>query len=99
MITQIYGALQDDGRWLCEDIKGFDSFEDNFKHHPIAALLYGFSVTVCMNSGLSTADGAGLGTLGFTEPLAREMTAEAGFREFELLAIENPMNNYYLLGK
>ena len=37
LIAQIYGALQDDGRWLCEDIKGFDSFEDNFKHHPIAA--------------------------------------------------------------
>jgi hypothetical protein len=52
-----------------------------------------------MNSGLSTADGAGLGALGFTEPMAREMTAQAGFREFELLAIENPMNNYYLLGK
>ena len=32
-------------------------------------------------------------------PSAREMTAEAGFREFELLAIENPMNNYYLPGK
>ena len=99
LIDQIYAALQDDGRWLCEDIKGFDSFEDNLKHHPIAALLYGFSVTVCMNSGLSAADGAGLGTLGFTESVAREMTGRAGFREFELLEIENPMNNYYLLGK
>ena len=99
LIDQIYAALKDDGRWLCEDIKGFDSFEDNLKHHPIAALLYGFSVTVCMNSGLSAADGAGLGTLGFTESVAREMTGLAGFREFELLEIENPMNNYYLLGK
>ena len=40
LIGQIYGALKNDGRWLCEDIKGFDSFEDNLKHHPIAALLY-----------------------------------------------------------
>ena len=52
-----------------------------------------------MNSGLSTADGAGLGTLGFTEQLAREMTARSGFQDFQLLNIENPMNNYYLLNK
>ena len=65
----------------------------------MAALLYGFSVTVCMNSGLSTADGAGLGTLGFTQQVAKTMTQQAGFREFQLLDIENPMNNYYLMGK
>lgn len=99
LIKQIHGALKDDGQWLCEDIKGFETFADNLNQHPVAALLYGFSVTVCMNSGLSTADGAGLGTLGFTQQLAETMTAEAGFRGFELLNIENPMNNYYLLSK
>jgi hypothetical protein len=52
-----------------------------------------------MNSGLSTADGAGLGTLGFTQQVAKTMTQQAGFREFQLLDIENPMNNYYLMGK
>jgi 2-polyprenyl-3-methyl-5-hydroxy-6-metoxy-1,4-benzoquinol methylase len=99
LIVQIYAALKADGQWLCEDIKGFESFEENLEHHPAAALLYGFSVTVCMNSGLSTADGAGLGTLGFTHQVAETMTQQAGFREFQLLDIENPMNNYYLMGK
>ena len=99
LIEQIFAALRGDGYWLCEDIKGFESFADNLAQHPVAALLYGFSVTVCMNSGLSTADGAGLGTLGFTEQLAREMTARSGFKDFQLLNIENPMNNYYLLNK
>lgn len=99
LIQQIHGALKDDGFWLCEDIRGFESFAENLQQHPIAALLYGFSVTVCMNSGLSTEDGAGLGTLGFTEQVARQMTAAAGFSKFEQLPIENPMNNYYLLQK
>ena len=99
LIEQIHAALKGDGYWLCEDIKGFDSFEENLQHHPVAALLYGFSVTVCMNSGLSMADGAGLGTLGFTENVARTMTSQAGFRGFRLLDIENPMNNYYLMNK
>ena len=99
LIAQIYAALKADGQWLCEDIKGFESFEENLEQHPVAALLYGFSVTVCMNSGLSAADGAGLGTLGFTQQVAKTMTQQAGFREFQLLDIENPMNNYYLMGK
>ena len=99
LIEQIHGAVKDDGFWLCEDIKGFDTFAENLEQHPIAALLYSFSVTVCMNSGLSTADGAGLGTLGFTEQVARQMTGASGFTGFEKLDVENPMNNYYLLSK
>ena len=64
LIEQIYAALKGDGFWLCEDIKGFETFAENLEQHPVAALLYSFSVTVCMNSGLSTEDGAGLG-IGF----------------------------------
>ena len=29
LIAQIYAALKADGQWLCEDIKGFESFEEN----------------------------------------------------------------------
>ena len=36
----------------------------------------------CMSSALSEPDGMGLGTLGFPEPVARKMTAEAGFTRF-----------------
>ena len=59
----------------------------------------GFSLTICMSSGLSTSDGAGLGTLGFTEKLAEEMTQDAGFSGFKNLEVDTPLNNYYLLTK
>ena len=99
LIADIHACLKQDGYWLCEDIRGFESFQENLRNHPIAGLLYGFSVMVCMNSGMSAADGAGLGTLGFTHDLAKEMTAAAGFTGFSQLPFENTMNNYYLLSK
>ncbi len=99
LIDDIFAALKPQSYWLCEDIKGFETFDENLQNHPIAGLLYGFSVMVCMNSGLSTRDGAGLGTLGFTRNLAEQMTLAAGFAEFSQLAIDSPMNNYYLLKK
>ena len=52
-----------------------------------------------MSSGLSTADGAGLGTLGFTEALAKKMMTNAGFAEFANLEVDTPLNNYYLATK
>lgn len=99
LIQQIHSALAEDGIWLCEDIRGFETFEENMAKHPLAAMLYGFSVMVCMSSGMSTTDGAGLGTLGFTEGVARQMTAAAGFQQFEKLDVDNPMNSYYVLKK
>lgn len=99
LIEQIDAAVIDDGFWLCEDIKGYETFAENLEQHTIAALLCGFSVTVYMNSGLSTRDGAGLGTPGFTAQVARQMTAASGFTGFGKPDIENPMNNYYLLSK
>jgi hypothetical protein len=59
------------------------------------ALMFGFSVTTCMSSALSEPGGAGLGTLGFTEDLARSMTREAGFTRFRTHDFANPMNAYY----
>jgi len=39
--------------------------------------------------------GVGLGTLGFHEPKAREMCAEAGFSSVRKLPVENAVNNLY----
>lgn len=99
LIADIYKSLKPGGVWLCEDIRGFESFEENLEKHPMAGMLYGFSVMVCMNSAMSTPDGAGLGTLGFTEGVARAMTAEAGFEGFSRLDVDNPLNSYYVLTK
>ena len=95
LLRAIRRALKDDGAWLCADIRSFPTFEENLAEHPMAALLYGFSVTVCMSASLSTPDGAGLGTLGFNEEVARRMSAEAGFSRFQTLEYGNAINSFY----
>jgi 2-polyprenyl-3-methyl-5-hydroxy-6-metoxy-1,4-benzoquinol methylase len=99
LIEAIHAALADDGTWLCSDIRSFPDFADNLAKHPIAGMLYGFSLMVCMSASLSTPDGAGLGTLGFNEVVARGMTSAAGFTRFRRLDYDNPMNNYYEIRK
>jgi len=99
LLDAICRSLKDDGTFLCEDIRSFPSFRDNLEKHPLAGLLYGFSIMVCMSSALSTRDGAGLGTLGFNEEVARSMTAQAGFTRFRRVEYDNPMNNYYEVRK
>jgi hypothetical protein len=48
-----------------------------------------------MSSALSEPDGLGLGTLGFHEGCAREMTAAAGFTRFKRLEIDHAVNAFY----
>ncbi len=99
LIAAIRDALTSDGIWLCEDIKSLPSFDENLRENKYAAMLYGFSIMVCMASGLSKADGAGLGTLGFNESIAREMSDAAGFTRFRRLDYDNPFNSYYEIRK
>lgn len=94
-IRAVRRALRDDGTWLIADINGRPTFEENLAHNPMTAMLYGFSVLSCLSSSLSEPDGAGLGTLGFSEPVAREMTAAAGFTRFRRHDFGNPVNAYY----
>lgn len=95
LIAAIERALEADGTWLCQDIRSFPTFEQNRTDNPFAGLLYGFSVMVCMSAGMSKPDGAGLGTLGFNEVVAREMTAAAGFSRFRRLEHKNNFSNFY----
>jgi SAM-dependent methyltransferase len=95
VMRAIGGALRSDGTWLIADINCKATFEENLADNPLAQLLYGFSVLCCLSSSLSEPDGAGLGTLGFTEPLAQRMTAEAGFTRFRRHDFDNPFNAYY----
>jgi hypothetical protein len=46
---------------------------------------------------MSTADGAGLGTLGFSAGTAENMTRAAGFTSFERLDIEHSVNAFYAI--
>ena len=95
LIADIFAALKPTGSWLCSDIRSFPTFAENLEDNPHAALMYGFSLMVCMNSAMSEEGGAGLGTLGFNEDVAREMTSSAGFSRFRKLDYETAVNSYY----
>jgi 2-polyprenyl-3-methyl-5-hydroxy-6-metoxy-1,4-benzoquinol methylase len=93
----IRGAIRPDGTWLIADIKCYPSYDENVAHNPMAAMMYGSSVLTCMSSALSEPGGLGLGTLGFHEGLAREMTRAAGFGRFEALDLGHPVNAFYVV--
>ena len=95
VIGAIRRAIKPDGTWLIADIKSHPTFEQNLAENPMAAMMYGFSVLGCLSSSLSQPDGAGLGTLGFSEPVARQMTAAAGFTRFTRHDFDSPINAYY----
>ncbi|KAA8498574.1 hypothetical protein FVE85_6159 [Porphyridium purpureum] len=100
LIDAIFRSLKPDGIWLCADIQGKQTFALNMKENPIAPLAYGFSLLVCMSSGLSVPEGAGLGTLGFHEQKAREMSERAGFTKFRNIPFQcDVMNVFYEIGK
>ena len=90
-------AMRPDGAWLICDVKAHEGYEENVERNPMAAMMYGISVMACMSSALSEPGGAGLGTLGFHEKLARQMTAEAGFTRFEPLDLGHPVNAFYVV--
>jgi 2-polyprenyl-3-methyl-5-hydroxy-6-metoxy-1,4-benzoquinol methylase len=95
VMKSIRKAIKPDGTWLIADVHGQPTFESNLTDNPLAPVMYGFSVICCMSSALSEPGGLGLGTLGFPEPVARKMTAEAGFTRFATKDFDNPINAYY----
>ena len=97
VMRRIRAAIAPEGVWLIAAIKAKESYEANVAKNPMAALMYGTSVLTCMSSALSHAGGLGLGTLGFHEGLAREMTEAAGFTQFEPLDLGHPVNAFYVV--
>ncbi|MEN8159332.1 MAG: class I SAM-dependent methyltransferase [Myxococcota bacterium] len=95
LIAAIRRSLPADGTWLCADVKGKPTFAENLNENPIAPLAYAFSVMVCMSAALSLPGGAGLGTLGFHEQKAREMTGAGGFSRFRQIDYEGDIFNAY----
>jgi 2-polyprenyl-3-methyl-5-hydroxy-6-metoxy-1,4-benzoquinol methylase len=97
VMRRIRQAICEDGVWLIADIKARGGYQAEIERNPMAAMMYGFSVLICMSSALSEPGGAGLGTLGMSRDLAREMTREAGFTRFEPLALDDPINAFYVV--
>ena len=96
-IAAIRKGIAPDGTWLVADIKAQPTYEQNVEKNPMAAMMYGFSVLVCMSSSLSEPDGAGLGTLGLHSDLLQEMAAASGFTRFEPLDLGHPVNAFYVI--
>lgn len=96
VMRAIRRAIRPDGVWLICDIKARDSYEENVKKNPMAPMMYGASVLTCMSSAMSEPHGAGLGTLGFSENVARKMCTEAGFTRFEPIDFGHPINAFYI---
>jgi len=92
-------AIKADGVWLIKDIRSEDTYAENLEN-PAVTMLFGFSILYCMSSALSEPGGAGLGTLGFSPAVCKEMGSDAGFNNFKILDFEDdPFNNYYELRK
>eukprot|EP00039_Didymoeca_costata_P022774 m.347326 g.347326 ORF g.347326 m.347326 type:complete len:346 (-) comp32387_c0_seq1:53-1090(-) len=90
LIDMVKKALKPNGTWVLADIYSQDDIRKNIAQ-PSAGMMYGFSVSLCMSCALSEEGGEGLGTLGFTVPIAKKMMAKAGFH-CEVLE-ERPLEN------
>jgi 2-polyprenyl-3-methyl-5-hydroxy-6-metoxy-1,4-benzoquinol methylase len=88
-------AIKPDGVWFIVDIDGAATLGANLDN-PMAALLFATSVSTCLQSARSTADGLGSGTFGLPEPAMRKLVEDAGFTRFERVAgLAHPLNAYY----
>ena len=95
MMQAIRKAIKANGTWLLVDIKAHDTFALNAQKNPMAPLMYGISVLSCMSSAMSSPDGAGLGTLGFSANTAEAMAKDAGFSRFARLDVDHSINAFY----
>lgn len=93
-MAAIRRAIRADGTWLVKDIRCAAEPRDNLRN-PMAAMMYGFSVSSCMSSALSEPGGAGLGTLGLDPERLRSMATDAGFSSVRVHDVGEPANLYY----
>lgn len=96
VLAGVARALRDGGTFLMVDFAASSALEENLEN-PLAPFLYGVSMMHCMPVSLGLG-GMGLGTM-WGEQKAREMLADAGFREVDVLSIEtDPFNTFYVAG-
>lgn len=87
-------AVKDDGTWLVKEIRSTGSFADD-RRNPVLALMYGMSVTVCLQSSLSEPGAEGYGTLGLPPQRLEAIARAAGFSVVRQHDIGEPPNLYY----
>jgi SAM-dependent methyltransferase len=75
--------------WILGDIPCQDGIRNNVNHFTGSSMYFAFSTCLCMASSLSSPGGAGLGTLGFSVPVAERMLKQGGFDKVDVL-LEHP---------
>lgn len=93
LMKSIRGALKTDGTYLMLEMNCSPKLEENA--NPVGRFLYAVSTLYCMTTSLAH-DGAGIGAA-MGEPKARELAAQAGFRQFRKLPIDDPFSMLYEL--
>ena len=94
LIQQVQRALKPGGVWILGDIPSRATVRENIEQNPKAATYLAFSTCLCMSCSMSTADGAGLGTLGFSVPVAQKMLRENGFSSVKVV-LETPSSRWF----
>lgn len=95
-LNAAFKTLKPDGHCLVIDIAQPETITEKLSH-PGAPMMYGFSLGLCMSSGLSEEGGAGLGPFGLPASKLEAMAQEAGFTRFRITDVEDPFNAYYEL--
>jgi 2-polyprenyl-3-methyl-5-hydroxy-6-metoxy-1,4-benzoquinol methylase len=90
-LRHIHKLLKPGGTLFIAEPKVSDRLEDNV--NPIATMFYGFSLLHCMTQSLAQG-GAGLGAC-MGQAQMESMVREAGFGQFEPLAISSPLLLFY----
>jgi len=91
-IAQVKTALKPNtGVWLLADVPAKESIRANLSSSDLKApdAYFGISLCLCMSCSLSEPGGAGLGTLGFSIPVAQKLLKEGGFDHLEVLLEED----------
>jgi ubiquinone/menaquinone biosynthesis C-methylase UbiE len=97
VLKGIYEALKPGGTFLMVDIAADSSHQGNMEH-PMAPAFYAISTFHCMTVSLALG-GEGLGNMWGTQK-ARELLAEAGFKDVDIKNVEGDiMNAYYICKK
>jgi 2-polyprenyl-3-methyl-5-hydroxy-6-metoxy-1,4-benzoquinol methylase len=94
VLRALHGLLAEGGSVMVCDERVADAF--TAPADDVERLYYGFSVLHCLPVGMVGANAAGTGTLMRADTLRRYAT-EAGFREVEVLPIENDFYRFYRL--
>jgi SAM-dependent methyltransferase len=87
-------TMAGDGTWLVKEIRSTGEFATD-RYNPMLALMYGISVTSCLQSSLSEPGASGYGTLGLPPTRVERLALDAGFSHITQHDIGEPPNLYY----